>query len=84
MLKAAHPVGEELRGEFRDQLRGPTIALSRALPRGVRRGWWSEGTPAPITPRYHPEHPDWQRAEAYVMTPENVAVFRQAFEQLGS
>lgn len=74
---------EELREAFRGELRGPTIALSRAVPRGVRRKWWPSGTEAPITPRYDPEHPSWQKAIAYTMTRENVAVFRIAFAQLG-
>lgn len=72
---------EELREEFRGELRGPTIALSRAVPRGVRRGWWPEGTAAPVTPRYDPDTPAGRRI-AYTMTSENVTVFRQAFEQL--
>ncbi|WP_327332952.1 hypothetical protein [Streptomyces anulatus] len=74
---------EELREEFRGELRGPTIALSRALPRGVRHKWWPSGTEAPITPRYDPERPSWQKAIAYTMTSENVAVFRAAFARLG-
>ncbi|MFE7752118.1 hypothetical protein [Streptomyces sp. NPDC057428] len=70
---------EELREEFHGELRGPTIALSRAVPRGVRRKWWPSGTEAPIAPRYDPEHPSWQKAIAYTMTSENVTVFRAAF-----
>ncbi|MFG2296445.1 hypothetical protein [Streptomyces sp. NPDC048603] len=72
----------ELRAEFNDQLRGPTIALSRAVPRGVRMGWWPEGTTAPIAPQYDPDHPSWQKAIAYRMNNENLPVFRTAFEQL--
>ncbi|WP_331743467.1 hypothetical protein OH809_44460 (plasmid) [Streptomyces sp. NBC_00873] len=74
---------ETLREEFHGDLRGPTIALSRALPRGVRRKWWPAGTEAPITPLYDPEHPSWQKAIAYTMTSENVSVFRSAFARLG-
>ncbi|MYS32902.1 hypothetical protein K388_07097 [Streptomyces sp. KhCrAH-43] len=74
---------EELREAFHGELRGPTIALSRAVPRGVRRGWWPSGTEAPITPRYDPDHPSWQKAIAYTMTSENVTAFRAAFAQLG-
>lgn len=70
---------EELRAEFDGELRGPTIALARAVPRGVRMGWWPEGTEAPITPLYDPDHPSWQKAIAYTMASENVAVFRTAF-----
>ncbi|MFC7885281.1 hypothetical protein ACFUVV_25895 [Streptomyces sp. NPDC057376] len=73
---------EELRAAFDGQLRGPTIALSRAVPRGVRRGWWPEGTRAPVTPRYNPEHPSWQKAIAYTMTREDTAVFRTVFQNL--
>ncbi|WP_244203711.1 hypothetical protein [Streptomyces albovinaceus] len=74
---------EELREEFHGELRGPTIALSRAVPRGERRKWWPSGTEAPITPRYDPEHPSWQKAIAYTMTSENVTVFRAALARLG-
>ncbi|MEU2854564.1 hypothetical protein [Streptomyces syringium] len=75
---------DELRAHFDGQLRGPTIALSRAVPRGVRMGWWPEGTPAPITPMYDPENPSWQKAIAYTMTSENVPVFRDAFTRIAS
>ncbi|MEU2098666.1 hypothetical protein ACFWGE_21300 [Streptomyces bacillaris] len=74
---------EELREEFNGELRGPTIALSRAVPRGVRRKWWPSDTEAPIAPRYDPEHPSWQKAIAYTMASENVAVFRAALARLG-
>ncbi|WP_330335737.1 hypothetical protein OHS33_39525 (plasmid) [Streptomyces sp. NBC_00536] len=70
---------ETLRAEFADQLRGPTIALSRAVTRGVRKGWWPEGTAAPVAVKYDPDHPSWQKAIAYTMTSENVPVFREAF-----
>ncbi|MFD7626343.1 hypothetical protein ACFV7Q_09880 [Streptomyces sp. NPDC059851] len=70
---------DQLREEFHGELRGPTIALSRAVSRGVRRGWWPEGTAAPITPQYDPDHPSWQKAIAYRMVSENVPVFREAF-----
>ncbi|OAR26577.1 hypothetical protein A8W25_28460 [Streptomyces sp. ERV7] len=75
---------EQLRAEFHGDLRGPTIALSRALPRGVRNRWWPEGTEAPITPQYDPDHPSWQKALAYTMRSENVPVFREAFARLSA
>ncbi|MFE2297103.1 hypothetical protein ACFXAW_02790 [Streptomyces sp. NPDC059445] len=77
-----HKAAEELRTAFHGELRGPTIALSRAVPRGVRMGWWPEGTAAPITPLYDPAHPSWQKVLAYTMTAENTEVFRAAFAQL--
>ncbi|WP_237522679.1 hypothetical protein [Streptomyces sp. SID1328] len=77
-----HKKAEELRAEFDGELRGPTIALSRAVPRGVRMGWWPEGTEAPISPLYDPDHPSWQKAIAYTMTSENTPVFLTAFEWL--
>ncbi|MFK0050568.1 hypothetical protein ACIQU4_42025 [Streptomyces sp. NPDC090741] len=73
---------EELREEFHGELRGPTIALSRAVKRGVRMDWWPEGTAAPISPMYDPDHPSWLKAIAYTMTSENVPVFREAFDRL--
>ncbi|MEV0982308.1 hypothetical protein [Streptomyces sp. NPDC049915] len=72
-----HADAEALRSEF-GSLRGPTIALSRAMPRGVRAGWWPEGTPAPIQPIYDPSNPSWQRAVAYVMDKKVLAVFGEA------
>ncbi|MDG9728459.1 MULTISPECIES: hypothetical protein [unclassified Streptomyces] len=73
---------EELRAAFDGELRGPTIALSRAVPRGVRKGWWPEGTRAPIAPRYDPEHPSWQKAIAYTMTREDTAIFQTVFQNM--
>ncbi|MGW7314829.1 hypothetical protein [Streptomyces sp. NPDC054854] len=64
------------------KLNGPTVALSRAIPRGVREGWWPEGTAAPITVVYDPDNPSWQKAIAYEMNSENVPVFRAAIAQL--
>ncbi|MEV4438054.1 hypothetical protein AB0K09_03395 [Streptomyces sp. NPDC049577] len=64
------------------KLNGPTIALSRAIPRGVREGWWPEGTSAPISAVWDPENPSWQKAIAYEMTSENVPVFREALARL--
>ncbi|CAM5373254.1 putative protein OS=Streptomyces fumanus OX=67302 GN=GCM10018772_70660 PE=4 SV=1 [Streptomyces fumanus] len=64
------------------KLNGPTVALSRAIPRGVREGWWPEGTRAPITVVYDPENPSWQKAKGYEMTSENVPVFRSAIARM--
>ncbi|MFE5847694.1 hypothetical protein ACFQ7N_39350 [Streptomyces niveus] len=72
---------DELREVF-ESLRGPTISLSRAVTRGVREGWWPQGTQAPINPMYDPDNPSWQRAVAYTMTSENVIVFRAAHDRL--
>ncbi|MFD5516315.1 hypothetical protein [Streptomyces sp. NPDC127066] len=63
-------------------LRGATIALSRAMPRGVKAGWWPEGTPAPIQPVYSPDNPSWQRAIAYVLAEEHLPAFREGAGQL--
>ncbi|WP_406396434.1 hypothetical protein [Streptomyces sp. NBC_00887] len=65
------------------KLNGPTVALSRAVPRGVREGWWPEGTSAPITPVWDPDNPSWHKNIAYEMTRENVSVFREALARLG-
>lgn len=64
------------------KLNGPTVALSRAIPRGVREGWWPEGTTAPIQVLYDPDNPSWQKATAYKMTAENVPVFLDALDRL--
>ncbi|CUW33387.1 MULTISPECIES: hypothetical protein [Streptomyces] len=66
------------------KLNGPTVALSRAIPRGVREGWWPEGTRAPITVVYDPDNPSWQKAIAYEMSEENVPIFRAAIARLAS
>ncbi|MFE2314195.1 hypothetical protein ACFXC8_13530 [Streptomyces sp. NPDC059441] len=75
---------DELRDAFGGELRGPTITLSRAVPRGVRRGWWPEGTPAPIQPLYDPANPSWQKAIRYVMDAEHLDAFREAFARIGA
>ncbi|MFG2884889.1 hypothetical protein ACGFYV_21805 [Streptomyces sp. NPDC048297] len=64
------------------KLNGPTVALSRAIPRGVREGWWPEGTSAPISPVWDPDNPSWHKNIAYQMAKENVPVFRAAIAQL--
>ena len=66
------------------KLNGPTVALSRAIPRGVREGWWPEGTRAPITVLYDPENPSWQKAVAYRMSAEDVPVFRAALDRMAT
>ncbi|WP_051815124.1 hypothetical protein [Streptomyces violaceoruber] len=66
------------------KLNGPTVALSRTIPRGVREGWWPEGTKAPITPVYDPDNPSWHKNIAYEMTSENVPVFRSAIAVLAT
>ncbi|THA34050.1 hypothetical protein E6R18_08590 [Streptomyces sp. A1277] len=74
---------DHLRGVL-GKLNGPTVALSRAVPRGVREGWWPEGTSAPITPVWDPDNPSWHKNIAYEMTRENVSVFREALARLGA
>jgi hypothetical protein len=66
------------------KLNGPTVALSRAVPRGVREGWWPEGIRAPITPVHDPDNPSWHKIIAYEMTSENVPVFRSAIAALAT
>ncbi|UQI49698.1 hypothetical protein M1P56_35515 (plasmid) [Streptomyces sp. HU2014] len=63
-------------------LRGPTIALARALQRGVRQENWPASTPAPVTPVYDPDNPSWQRAIGYRMDSTVAPVFRAAFEKI--
>ncbi|GGV54590.1 hypothetical protein GCM10010293_68610 [Streptomyces griseoflavus] len=64
------------------KLNGPTVALSRAIPRGVKAGWWPEGTPAPITPVSDPDNPSWHQNIAYRMDAGNVPVFREALVRM--
>ncbi|MFF7859384.1 hypothetical protein [Streptomyces sp. NPDC007904] len=66
------------------KLNGPTVALSRAIPRGVREGWWPEGTRAPITAVYDPDNPSWQKAIAYQMSREDVPIFREALVRIAT
>lgn len=73
---------DTLREHFTGGLRGPTIALSRALTRGVRTGHWPDGTAAPITPLYDPDNPSWQRAIRYEMAIELLASFQEALSRL--
>ncbi|MEU5397371.1 hypothetical protein [Streptomyces tibetensis] len=64
------------------KLNGPTVALSRAIPRGVKAGWWPEGTPAPINPVSDPDNPSWHQNIAYRMDAGNVPVFREALVRM--
>ncbi|MFI8105367.1 hypothetical protein [Streptomyces sp. NPDC086023] len=64
------------------KLNGPTVALSRAIPRGVREGWWPEGISTPIRPVWDPDNPSWHKNIAYEMSRENVPVFREALVRI--
>jgi hypothetical protein len=64
------------------KLNGPAVALARAVPRGTRKGWWPEGTAAPISPVWDPDNPSWHKNIAYQMAKEDVPVFRDALARL--
>ncbi|MEU3891329.1 hypothetical protein [Streptomyces sp. NPDC029041] len=66
------------------KLNGPTVALSRAIPRGVKAGWWPEGTPPPINPVSDPDNPSWRQNIAYRMDAGNVPVFREALVRMAT
>jgi hypothetical protein len=66
------------------RLQGPTVALSRAMPRGVKEGWWPEGTPAPISPVWDENNPSWHKNIAYRMDREIVPIFREALTRIVS
>lgn len=73
-----------LREAFPRGLRGPTVALTYALKRGYRHGWWPEGTEAPVTVVYGGgPHDGWRQASAYEMSGEDLAVFRAALTHYG-
>jgi hypothetical protein len=76
-----HKDADELRETY-GSLKGPTISLTKALNRGVRNGWWPEGTPAPVNPLYDPDNPSWQRAIAYRLDRELVPIFRSALNRI--
>ncbi|GAA1918769.1 hypothetical protein GCM10009837_50020 [Streptomyces durmitorensis] len=72
-----------LREKLDRGLRGPTVALSNALKRGVRHGWWPEGTEAPVAVVYGgPHSPAWRQADSYELTEGNLPVFREALARL--
>jgi hypothetical protein len=64
------------------KLNGPSNALTRAVPRGVRKGWWPESTPAPINPVSNPNNPSWHQNIAYRMDKELVPAFREALTRI--
>ncbi|MFD4319020.1 hypothetical protein [Streptomyces sp. NPDC058548] len=64
------------------KLNGPANALARAVDRGVRKGWWPEDTPAPITPVSNPDNPSWHENIAYRMDQEIVPIFREALTRI--
>ncbi|MEV7445667.1 hypothetical protein AB0O22_31795 [Streptomyces sp. NPDC091204] len=63
-------------------LNGPSNGLKRAVDRGVRKGWWPEGTPAPVTPVSDPNNPSWHQNIAYRMDKELVPVFGEALTRV--
>ncbi|WP_455361258.1 hypothetical protein [Streptomyces sp. SYSU K21746] len=66
------------------KLNGPSNGLKRAVDRGVRKGWWPEGTPAPITPVSDPNNPSWHQNIAYRMDREILPVFREALTRIAA
>ncbi|EHM29109.1 MULTISPECIES: hypothetical protein [Streptomyces] len=79
-----HVEAAVLREAFPHGLRGPTVALTYALKRGVKHGWWPEGTEAPVTVVYGGGPQDgWRQASAYEMACEDLAVFRAALAHYG-
>ncbi|MEU5972001.1 hypothetical protein [Streptomyces globisporus] len=64
-------------------LNGPSNGIKRAVDRGIRKGWWPEGTPQPITPVSDPNNPSWHQNIAYRMDQELVPVFREAITRIG-
>ncbi|WP_333769302.1 hypothetical protein [Streptomyces sp. IBSBF 2435] len=68
-----------LRETFPRGLRGPAVALTYALKRGYKQGWWPEGTEGPVTVVYGGGPQDgWRQASAYEMSGEELPVFRAA------
>ncbi|MET9206783.1 hypothetical protein ABZW38_16740 [Streptomyces bacillaris] len=65
-------------------LNGPSNGLKRAVDRGIRKGWWPEGTPQPITPVSNPKNPSWHQNIAYRMDQELVPVFRAAITRIAA
>ncbi|MEE1771697.1 hypothetical protein PUR34_26970 [Streptomyces sp. JV185] len=71
-----------LREAFPRGLRGPTVALTYALKRGYKQGWWPEGTEAPVTVIYGGGPQDgWRQASAYKMSGEDLLAFRAALHR---
>ncbi|RST19628.1 hypothetical protein E2C00_00335 [Streptomyces sp. WAC05374] len=64
------------------KLNGPSNSLKRTVDRGVRKGWWPDDTPAPITPVSNPNNPSWHQNIAYRMDKELVPVFREALARI--
>ncbi|MFF8280008.1 hypothetical protein ACF05T_28585 [Streptomyces lateritius] len=64
------------------KLNGPSNSLTRAIPRGVRKGWWPEGTSAPINPVSDPNNPSWHQNIAYRMDKEILPVFHEALNRI--
>ncbi|MEU9535847.1 hypothetical protein AB0D00_26510 [Streptomyces sp. NPDC048213] len=63
-------------------LNGPSNGLKRAVDRGIRKGWWPEGTPRPIVPVSDPNNPSWHQNIAYRMDQDLVPVFREAIDRI--
>lgn len=61
-------------------LSGPSIAVTKAVTKGVTGGLWPTGMPAPITRDYGREKPQNKQVEGYRMAPDLVIVFTAATE----
>ncbi|MFE3601355.1 hypothetical protein [Streptomyces sp. NPDC059142] len=65
------------------KLNGPSNALTRAVPRGMREGWLPEGIEPPVIAVADRDNPSWHKTIAYQVSTENRPVFREAFIRLG-
>ncbi|WP_327436439.1 hypothetical protein OG279_37330 (plasmid) [Streptomyces sp. NBC_01201] len=64
------------------KLNGPSNALTRAVPRGVREGWLPEGIEQPVIPVADRNNPSWHKTIAYQVSAENRPVFEVALDRI--
>ncbi|MGW0828323.1 hypothetical protein [Streptomyces sp. NPDC002845] len=64
-------------------LRGPSAALTKAITRGAKAGWWSPDIPNPLRPTTPDPSKGWSKTGGYYLDDEHLPGFRAAMERYG-
>jgi len=67
---------DDLRDDEDTSLRGHSAPLKRVLERGIRKGWWPDGIPAPV----EPQGPGFGKVVGYRMPADLVETFYTAIK----
>ncbi|MEV7031694.1 hypothetical protein AB0N99_15880 [Streptomyces sp. NPDC093272] len=64
-----------------NSLRGPSAALTKAIKRGAKEGWWSPDIPNPVRPTTPDPQKGWSKTAGYYLDEEHLPAFRAAWER---